>query len=228
MMPWLFIRTKQLKWAVLFVSSLSIFFLIMPPPAEQPAVSIAGHPAAIYKGDQHVALTVNVHDSSKNTAKLAQLLIKHKTTASFFVTSKWLKKNPKTAKLLVKRSFDIGVLLTDTSDDAAVEKEIASVQKILRTYHREDVVYIRASEDTGELPDMPAAQGYLPVQWSVNLADRTPSEVIRHVDEGDIILLNSNEDRRITEKWLSLLLKKKKTVSLSEMAGGETQIDYIP
>ncbi|WP_050182367.1 polysaccharide deacetylase family protein [Domibacillus robiginosus] len=227
-MPWLFIRSKQLKWAVLFLSSVTIFFVMVSPPAERPAISFAGKPAAIYKGDQHVALTVNVDSSSKNTAKLVNIFIKQKVTASFFVTSAWLKKHPKTAKLLVDRAFDIGVLLTDVSDDRTVEKEIASVQKILRTYGRDSVLYIREVEDTGELPTMASAQGYLPIQWSVNLADRPPSDVIRHVDKGDIILLNPEEDLRVTRKWLSLLLTKEKAISLSEMAGGQTKIDYIP
>ncbi|MCM3790947.1 polysaccharide deacetylase family protein [Domibacillus indicus] len=227
-MPWLFIRLKQLKWAVLFLSSVTMGFVIMSPPAEQPAISFAGQPAAIYKGNEHIALTVNVDSSSKNTSKLVNIFIDQKVTASFFVTSSWLKKHPKTAKLLVDRAFDIGVLLTDVSDDQAVEKEIAAVQKILSTYGKNSLLFIRAAEDTGELPDMPAAQGYLAVQWSVNLADQPPSELVRHVDEGDIILLNPQEDLRVTKKWLPLLLTKKKVISLSEMAGGRAQVEYIP
>ncbi|WP_046180656.1 polysaccharide deacetylase family protein [Domibacillus tundrae] len=227
-MPWLFIRIKQLKWTALFLCSAIFFLMMIPPSAEQPVVSFVDRPAAIYKGDKHIALTVNADDSQKNAAKLAKLFIKHKVTASFFVTSSWLEKHPKTTKLLVDRAFDIGVLLTDVSDDKAVEKEIASVQKILGAYHKEGNLYIRAAENDGELSEVTASRGYLTVQWSVDLAKRTPTDFIRHVEKGDIVLLNPKEDLRITEKWLSLLIKKEEAVSLSEMAGGETRIEYIP
>ncbi|OES45916.1 hypothetical protein BA724_16800 [Domibacillus iocasae] len=227
-MPWLFIRLKQLKWTVLFFCSAIFFLMMIPPSAEQPVVSVVDRPSAIYKGDKHVALTVNVDDSEKNAAKLAKLFIKHKITASFFVTSAWLEKHPKTTKLLVDRAFDIGVLLTDISDDREIEKEIASVQKILSGYHKEGTLYIRAAEDVGELPESTASHGYLTIQWSVDLAKQTPSDFIRHVEQGDIVLLNPEEDFRITEKWLSLLVKKEEAVSLSEMAGGETRIEYVP
>lgn len=227
-MPWLFIRIKQLKWTALFLCSAIFFLMMIPPSAEQPVVSVVDRPSAIYKADKHVALTVNADDSQKNAAKLVNLFIKHKVTASFFVTSAWLEKHPKTTKLLVDRAFDIGVLLTDVSDDKEVEKEIASVQKILDTYHKERILYVRAVEDIGELPEISASQGYLTVQWSVDLTTRTPSDFIRHVEAGDIVLLNPEEDLRITEKWLSLLVKKEEAVSLSEMAGGETRIEYVP
>ncbi|WP_231584207.1 polysaccharide deacetylase family protein [Domibacillus indicus] len=227
-MPWLFIRIKQLKWAMLFLFSATFFLMTIPPPSEQPAVSFVDEPAAVYKGDKHVALTVNMKGSEKNTARLINFFIKHKVNASFFVTSAWLKKHPKTAKLLADRAFDIGVLLTDISDEKAIEKEIVSVQNILASHRKDKILYVRAEEDTEEVPKISASHGYLTVQWSVDLAKSPPSEFVRHVEKGDIVLLNPKEDLRITEKWLSLLLKKEKVVSLSEMTGGETEIEYVP
>jgi hypothetical protein len=228
-MPWLFIRLKQLKWVVLFLCSAIFFLMMIPSSPEQPVMSFVNQPAAIYKGDKNVALTVNISDSEKNAVKLVNLFIKHKITASFFVTSAWLEKHPKTAKLLVERAFDIGVLITDVSDDKAIEKEIASVQKILSSYrNKEKILYVRAAEDVGDLPEISGSLGYLTVQWSVDLTKRSPSDFVRHVEGGDIVLLNPHEDFRITEKWLSLLVKKEEAVSLSEMAGSEIRIEYIP
>lgn len=227
-MPWLFIRIKQLKWMLLFLFSAIFFLITIPPPPEQPVVSFVGPPAAIYKGSTNVALTVNVDDTETNAGKWARLFMKHDMTASFFVTSSWLDQHPKTAKLLVERAFDIGVLLTDTSDAREIEKEINAVQKRLKAYGMERVLYVRAAEEMGGLPETSSSLGLLTVQWSVDLAERLPSDFIRNMKKGDIVLLNPEEDLRVTEKWLSILAKKEKAVSLSELAGNDTRIEYIP
>lgn len=229
-MPYLFIRTKHLQWIALFLFSLCLFLLLLPLNSEQSssALPAATAPAAIYKGENHIALTVNVTDSEKNIEKLVKVLVKNQTTASFFITSAWIDKHPKTAKLLAEREFDIGVLLTESFDKKKSRKEIRAVQKALSPYSKKEIVFIRSANGLENSYKAAELKDYLTVQWSVDLRKSAPSDFVRHAHKGDIVLLNPKEDLRITAKWISLLSKKEKLVSLSEMAGGQTEVEYIP
>lgn len=227
-MPYLFIRTKQLQWIALFLLSLCLFLLLLPPKTEQPTVSVAHAPAAVYRGEKHVALTINAHDSEKNIAKIVKVLIENEATASFFVTSSWVNKHPKTAKLLVEREFDLGVLFTDKADKDEILSEIRSVQKALSSHKKKDVFFVRAAGNLNNLSELTSLNEYITIQWSVDLKKQSPSDFIKKHQKGDIVLLDPDEDLRVTAKWISLLSKKEKLVSLSEMLGGDTDIEYIP
>jgi hypothetical protein len=230
MTPFLFIRAKQLKWTAFFLMSAYLFFLFLQPQNELPVISMDGATNTIYAGQDGISLTVNVHQQEKNIGKLVHSLIKNETTATFFVTSSWLKHHPKASKLLVDRAFDIGVLITDPSDKDKIIQEIAAVKKTLASYGKKDIVFLRAADgkEHENLLHVAAAHGYLPVQWSVDLHSQSADSFIKESGKGDIILLNINEDQLVTEKWISILSQKEKLISLSEMIGGDTEIQYIP
>lgn len=230
MTPFLFIRAKQLKWVAFFLMSACLFFLFLQPKSEHPAISMDGATNNIYAGQNGISLTVNVDQQEKNVGKLVHALIKNETTASFFVTSSWLKHHPKASKLLVDRAFDIGVLITDSSNEDKIIQEIAAVKKILASYGQKDIVFLRAADgnEHENLLHVAAAHGYLPVQWSIDLHSQSAGSFIKESGKGDIVLLNTSEDQLTLEKWISILSEKDKLISLSEMIGGDTKIQYIP
>ncbi|OLN23070.1 hypothetical protein BTO30_06010 [Domibacillus antri] len=230
MMPFLFIHAKQLKWTALFLCIACLLLFSLQPKNEQPVISMNGTMKAVYAGHDGISLTVNADHPEKNVSKLVKLLIENESTASFFVTSSWLEHHPKTAKLLVDRAFDIGVLLTDSSSEDVIIQEISKVKKILSAYGKKEVIFLRAAD--GEVHDnmlkVAAAHGFLPVQWGVDLRSRSASAFVKEVEKGDIVLLNLDSDLDITKKMISILSAKERLISLSEMVGGNTDIEYIP
>ncbi|OMP67911.1 polysaccharide deacetylase family protein [Domibacillus epiphyticus] len=230
MIPFLFIQAKQLKWVAFLLFSVCLFLLSLHPESDQPVISTNGPMKAIYAGQDGISLTVNADQQDQNIGKLVKLLIENETTASFFVTSSWLEHHPKTTKLLVDRAFDIGVLITDSSNEDVIVQEINAVKKILSSHGKINIVFLRAADGVEQDGILRVAEsnGYLPVQWSVDLRNRPASSFVENAKKGDIVLLNLDSDQQVTKKMISILSAKETPISLSEMIGGRADIQYIP
>lgn len=211
-------QLKKGKWLFLcFICGI----LFLPPswaPDDVPAVSMTGPPGFIFKGEDDVALTVNVSSATRHLAPLIRLFEKRNVPVSFFVTADWANKNEGTLQKLTKRAFDVGVL----SDGDSLAKDVKTVEK--RTGR--PVFFVRLIEEEPSLAEQAASIERLPVQWSLDLSEGKAASLSR-IARGEIVLVHPAADLRTTEKWLSLLLKKEQPVSLSEMFTGDVRITVI-
>lgn len=211
-------QLKKGKWLFLCFVCGILFFPPSWAPDDVPAVSMTGPPGFIFKGEDHVALTVNVSSATRHLGPLIRLFEQRNVPVSFFVTADWAAENEKAIQKLTKRAFDVGVL----SDGDSLAKDVKVVEK----QTGRPVFFVRLIEEEPSLAEQAASIGRLPVQWSLDLSEGKAASLSR-IERGEIVLVHPAADLRATEKWLSLLLKKEQLVSLSEMFTGDVRITVI-
>lgn len=167
------------------------------------------HDEKVFQNKKTVALTYDDGPSKISTEKLLDLLDKYQAKATFFVTGVNANNNKELVKEIVARGNEIGnhtldhVWLTKT-DDKEMKRQIYGNENLLKflSGHQGEML-IRPPY--GDINENILKEISLPfIMWSVDSRDwevqdviKIQSNVMRHVEDGDIIIMHDGFEATI-------------------------------
>jgi len=157
---------------------------------------------------QIVALTINCAWGNEDIPQILELLKQEEIQATFFLVGEWCEKYPESVKAISDAGHEIGTHSdTHTAMSKLSEKEILkelndSADKIEAVTGTRPVLFRAPSGDYDNLViDTANANGFIPIQWSVDSidwknpsVDQMVSRIAAKTGRGDILLFHSGTE----------------------------------
>ena len=157
--------------------------------------------------EKKVALTFDAAWGNEDTARILDILKKHKVQATFFMTGDWVEKYPEEVKAVKEAGHDLANHSASHRSMIGLEKEeqrqeILSVHEKVLELTGEEMRLFRVPYDNydDEIIRNIQACGYYPIQWSVDSLDwkdygvdsiiKTVTQH-KHLGNGSIILCHN-------------------------------------
>ncbi len=180
----------------------------LPHNTERPDVAVLQHETARgNKGSRKIAITFDAGADSRPTAVILNALAKHNIHATFFLTGKFIEKNPSLTRRIAAEGHEIGnhtyshKRLTSLTD-GEIEVEVDKVeQQVLRLTGRSTKPLLRVpygARDSHVLSVL-ASMGYTSVYWDIDSWDSVKAgitseeignRVLGKIRNGSIVLMH--------------------------------------
>lgn len=182
----------------------------LPAPAVRPAFTHPVKPIEIDKGSgkrPEVALTFDAGSDWKPVKKILDALAGQGVKATFFLTGEWVKKNPKTTRLIVEAGHELGnhswdhppfTRLTDAQIQDQLRKTDEMIQEVAgrstRPWFRPPL-----GDRDGRVRQLVSDAGYFTVYWTLDSRDSVDrgitsqqirDRVLGKVAPGSIVLMH--------------------------------------
>jgi peptidoglycan-N-acetylglucosamine deacetylase len=124
---------------------------------------------------REVVLTLDAGDNARGAWRLVSALVRHKVPATFFLTGRWARENPKLARVIGSR-FDVGnhtyshAYLTRLGN-SAVGSEIRRGAHAIRRFARVDprpLFRFPYGDSDSRTIGIANRLGYVPIRWTVD------------------------------------------------------------
>ncbi|PLT35294.1 polysaccharide deacetylase family sporulation protein PdaB [Bacillus sp. V5-8f] len=220
---------------IIFTALFTAWFLFVQNILHAPVFSTPDGPKAVYKGENHIALTFNIGWGDERARPILETLKQEKVkSATFFLSGAWAERHPDIVSDIVKEGYEIGLLgyaykdYTNMKDDE-ISKDISKARTVFKKLNVKNIELLRAP--TGHfdkrLLKISERFGYTVVHWSVDSKDWTNPgidkiiENVNQADKGDIILLHASDSAKQTQKALPQMLSELRSKNLEFMSVSE-------
>ncbi len=146
-------------------------------------------------GSTQIALTFDAGADSRPASKILDVLSRHGIYATFFLTGKWIEKNPELARRIIAEGHEIGnhtyshKRLTQLSSGEIAEEVDRTEQLALQATGHSTKPYFRApygSRDKRVLTVM-SALGYRSIYWDLDCWDSVKKGITSAQIEGRVL-----------------------------------------
>ncbi len=210
------------KTKLLFAITFSIFILVFYLRSQYSPQLIGEMVYQIKTNKKVIALTIDDGPSPGSTSAILELLKKHKSKATFFVTGENVKKNPTLAKKIILNKNEIGNHSWDHSRLIFrtlnfIKTQLESTDLIIRKIGYKKKIYFRAPYGNKliTLPYYLKKTNRKNIHWDIIVNDwENPSvktmmlKIDKQIKNGAIILLHDGYNREATIQLIDRILKK--------------------
>ena len=177
----LYAEQKNVIWTVLILAVLVVGFLTIAPQVFHASSSVNGRNLPIYcveTDEKKVALSFDAAWGNEDTRRILEILKKHNTHVTFFMTGGWVESYPEDVKAILAAGHDLGNHSENHKqmsklDTASQKEEIMSVHQKIEELTGYNCFLFRPpyGDYNSELINTIYGCNHYPVQWDVDSLD---------------------------------------------------------
>ena len=206
----LYAEQKNVIWTVLILAVLVVGFLTIAPQVFHASSSVNGRNLPIYcveTDEKKVALSFDAAWGNEDTRRILEILKKHNTHVTYFMTGGWVESYPEDVKAILAAGHDLGnhsenhKQMSQLSDEEC-KQELMKVHEKVKELTGYDMFLFRPPYGDYDNHVITNAEscGYYAIQWDVDSLDWKDYGVDsiiqtvcghKHLGNGSIILCHN-------------------------------------